>query len=217
MIDYAAARETMVDCQVRPSDVTKYPIIDALLTVPREEFVPASKRDVAYVGEHIELGAGRVLLDPRTFAKMLDAVNIQRDDLVLDVGCGTGYSTAVIACLAEAVVGLEENPELAAEATEYLAATGADNAMVVEGKLIEGAPKHGPYDVVFLEGAAEDIPKSLLDQLKPGGRSIAVRSEGIVGRAKVGHKHGGGVDWRAAFAASAPLLEGFGAAREFTF
>lgn len=217
MIDYAAARETMVDCQVRPSDVTKYPIIDALLSVPREEFVPASKREVAYVGEHIDLGDGRVLLDPRTFAKMLDAVNIQPGHLVLDVGCGTGYSTAVIARMAEAVVGLEQNASLASEATDYLAATGADNAMVVEGPLIDGAPKHGPYDVIFLEGAADIIPTALTDQLKLGGQIIAIRAEGSVGRCKVGHKHDSGIDWRSAFAATAPILDGFEAVQEFTF
>lgn len=217
MTDFVAARETMVDCQVRPSDVTKYPIIDALLTVPREEFVPPARRDVAYVGEHIPLGSGRVILDPRSFAKMLDAVNIQPTELVLDVGCGTGYSTAVIARLAQAVIGLEQDPALAAEATDTLVATGADTAMVIEGPLADGAERHGPFDVIVIEGGAEQIPEKLTDQMKDGGRIICIRAEGAAGRVKIGHKHGKGIDWRAAFAASAPVLPGFEEKEEFSF
>lgn len=116
MIDFAAAREVMVDRQVRPADVTLYPIIDAMLAVPREEFVPEALRPVAYFGDHVPLAAGRVLLDPRVFGKLLDGLNIGPSDLVLDVGCGMGYSSAVIARMAEAVVALEEDPALAADA-----------------------------------------------------------------------------------------------------
>lgn len=217
MTDFAAARTTMVDCQVRPSDVTKYPIIEALLTIPREEFVPASKRAVAYVGEHIPLASGRVLLDARTFAKMLDAVNIQPSELVLDIGCGSGYSTAVIARLAEAVVGLEEDADLASDAGDLMGRVSADNAMIFEGPLAEGAAQHGPYDVIVIEGAAEQIPTALIDQLKTGGRIVAIRQETGSGRCKLGYKHGSGVDWRAEFAASAPILPGFAAAPEFQF
>ncbi len=100
MLDNAANRTMMVDTQVRPSDVTKFPIIDAMLTVRREAFVPQSKRNVAYVGENIDIGVGRVVLEPRTFAKMLDALDIQRSDVVLDIGCGLGYSSAVLAHMA---------------------------------------------------------------------------------------------------------------------
>ena len=116
MIDYAAAREAMVDRQVRTADVTLYPIIDAMLAVPREDFVPLELRPVAYLGEHVPLAPGRVLLDPRVFAKLLDALNVGPRDLVLDVGCGLGYSTAVLARMAEAVVALEADPAMAAEA-----------------------------------------------------------------------------------------------------
>ena len=101
MIDYAKAREAMVDCQIRPSDVTKYPIIAALLDTPREAFVPADKKPIAYIGEDIALSESRVLLDPRVFAKMLDVVNIRHTDLVLDIGTGLGYSAAVMARVAD--------------------------------------------------------------------------------------------------------------------
>lgn len=217
MTDFSAARTTMVDCQVRPSDVTKYPIIDALLTVPREEFVPSAKRSVAYMGEHISLGRSRVLLDARTFAKMLDTVNIQPDEMVLDLGCGFGYSSAVIAKMAEAVVAVEPDEAMAKEASELLATHGADNAMVVTAELADGAPKHGPYCVIMLQGAAESIPSAVTDQLKVGGRIIAIRQTDGMGQCKIGLKRDTGIDWRAAFAASAPTLPGFEKAAEFTF
>jgi len=217
MTDFTAARTTMVDCQVRPSDVTKYPIIDALLTVPREEFVPPAKRSVAYMGEHIALGRSRVLLDARTFAKMLDAVNIQPNELVLDLGCGFGYSSAVMARIAEAVVGVEADEAQANEASELLAAHGADNAMVVHADLAEGAPKHGPYCVIVLQGAAQTIPDAILDQLKVGGRIVAIRQSEGMGHCKIGYKRDTGIDWRNAFSAAAPTLPGFEKEAEFTF
>jgi protein-L-isoaspartate(D-aspartate) O-methyltransferase len=217
MTDFSAARTKMVDCQVRPSDVTKYPIIEAFLSVPREEFVPSTKRSVAYVGEHIELARHRVLLDARTFAKMLDAVNIQPDELVLDLGCGFGYSTAIIAKMAEAVVGVEPEETMAQEASELLASNNIDNAMVVHGELITGAAKHGPYCVIVIEGAAEQIPAAITDQLKIGGRIVAIRQTGSLGQCKLGYKREHGIDWRNVFSADAPILPGFEKAAAFTF
>lgn len=215
MPDFAARRTMMVDTQVRPNDVTKYPIIEAMLAVPREAFVPAGLREAAYVGGNIALAPGRVMLEPRTFAKMLDALDIQPSDLVLDVGCGFGYSAAVIARLAEAVVALEEVPSLAAEAQARLSAEGADTAVVIEGPLAAGAAKHGPYDAVIVEGAAETLPQALVDQVKEGGRIACIFLEGALGTCRIGHKLDGGVAWRFAFHATAPLLPGFEARREF--
>ncbi len=217
MIDFATARTTMVDCQVRPSDVTKYPIIEALLAIPREEFVPEQRKAVAYSGAHLDLGAGRVLLDARTFAKMLEAANIQPDEMVLDLGCGLGYSSAIIAHMAEAVICVEENEELAAEATNILAANSVDNAVVITAPLTEGAPKHGPYDVIITEGAVEDIPDALLSQIKEGGRIVTIVVQGNRGDCMVGFKHGDQIDWRRSFAATAPVLAGFEKKPEFKF
>jgi protein-L-isoaspartate(D-aspartate) O-methyltransferase len=217
MNDYKAARIAMVDCQVRPSDVTKYPIIEALLHVPREEYVPTGKRGVAYAGEHLVLSESRVLLDARTFAKMLDAVNIQPDELVLDLGCGLGYSTAVIAHLAEAVVAVEEDAALAAEASTILTDQAADNAFVVEAPLSLGAPKHGPYDVIVLQGAVQQMPATILDQLKDGGRIVALFHEEPLGQCRIGYKLGSHVDWRVEFEATAPVLPGFEKTAEFSF
>lgn len=214
MQDFAARRTMMVDTQVRPNDVTKFPIIDAMLNVPREEFVPAARREAAYVGENVEIAPGRVLLEPRNFAKMLDALDIQPSDLVLDIGCGLGYSAAVIARLAEAVVALED-ADLAPQAEATLAQAGADNAAVVAGDLAAGSAKHGPYDVIIIEGAVEAVPQAILDQLKEGGRIAALFIEGALGTVRIGHKIDGDVTWRYAFNASAPLLPGFKASKSF--
>ena len=217
MIDFAAAREAMVDSQVRPSDVTRYPIIEAMRRVPREDFVPQAMRPVAYLGEHVPLGGGRVILDPRVFAKMLDALDIGNADLVLDIGCGLGYSTAVIARMAEAVIALEDEEERAREAEANLSAYGSDNALVHAGPLADGVPGHGPYDAIMVEGAIETLPQALCDQLKPGGRIAAIFARGAYGQARIGQRAEGGVGWRRIFDAAAPLLPGFAAAKAFEF
>lgn len=217
MTDFAAAREAMVDSQVRPSDVTRFPIIEAMRRVPREDFVPAAMRPIAYLGEHIPLGPGRVILDPRVFAKMLDALDLGPADLVLDVGCGLGYSTAVIARIAEAVVAVEEDPDHARDAEAALVSHGVDNAVVQTGALAAGAPEHGPYDAIMLQGAIETLPQALCDQLKPGGRIVAIFVSGALGRVRLGHRAGDGIGWRRVFDAAAPVLPGFAATKAFEF
>ena len=209
MLDNAANRTMMVDTQVRPSDVTKFPIIDAMLTVCREAFVPESKRNVAYAGENIDLGGGRVVLDPRTFAKMLDALDIQRGDVVLDIACGLGYSSAVLAHMADAVVAVEEDEDLARDAEAALAEQGIDNAVVIVGPLAMGSAKHGPYDVICLEGAVTHIPDEIVAQLKEGGRILAIFAQDSLGEARLGRKIVGKLSWSLAFNAGAPVLPGF--------
>jgi protein-L-isoaspartate(D-aspartate) O-methyltransferase len=216
MSEFATRRVMMVDTQVRPSDVTKFPIIDAMLSVPRETFVPDDKREAAYVGENLPLAPGRVVLEARTLAKLLDALDIQPGELVLDVGCGLGYSAAVIARLAETVVTVEEDEALAADAQRLLSEEGVDNAVVMTGALTEGAAKCAPYDVITIEGGVEVVPEALLAQLKPGGRIGAVFMDGAVGTARIGYKSDKGVTWRPVFNAAAPVLPGFQKARGFT-
>ncbi len=217
MTDFAARRTIMVDTQVRPSDVTKYPIIDAMLTVPRERYVPENLREAAYIGENLDLGGGRVMLEPRTLSKMLDALDIQPDELVLDIGSAQGYSAAVIACLAEAVVAVEDDEARASDAEETLAAEGVDNVAVVNAPLVEGAPQHGPYDVMIVQGAVETFPQSLMAQLKDGGRVTCLFMEGALGVVRLGYRSGDEMDWRRLFNASAPVLEGFARPPAFTF
>lgn len=217
MSDFAARRTMMVDTQVRPSDVTKFPIIDAMLKVAREDFVPATKREAAYLGENLDLGQGRVLLDPRTLAKMLDALAIENNELVLDVGCAMGYSAAVIAHMSEAVVAVEADESMATEAQEALSAAGADNAAVHVGPLAEGAPQHGPYDVILVQGGVADVPETLTAQLKDGGRIACLFMVGALGEVRIGHKHGGKISWRMSFNAAAPVLDGFQKENAFQF
>ncbi len=215
MTEFARRRTIMVDTQVRPSDVTKFPIIDAMLSVPREMFVPDTLKEAAYAGENIEIAPGRTLLDPRTFAKILEAAEIQPDDLVLDIACGLGYSSAIAAHLAEAVVAVEDTEDHAQAAQSALAEADVDNVAVVQGPLSEGASKHGPYDVILIQGGVESVPDALLDQLKDGGRLVAIFEDGRLGTVRVALKADDTVTWRYAFNANAPILADFRKSVEF--
>lgn len=209
MQDFATLRTVMVDTQVRPQDVTKFNIIEAMLTVAREAYLPESLRNVAYVGENVLLPGGRTVLEPRTQGKMLDALNVGQDELVLDLGCGLGYSAAVLAHLAEAVVAVEEIEGMAEDAQSTLGEQGVDNVAVIEGALVAGSAKHGPFDVICVEGGVEVIPAALTDQLKDGGRIAAIFMDGALGECRIGHKLDGKMNWRMAFNATAPVLPGF--------
>ncbi|MGI3170653.1 protein-L-isoaspartate O-methyltransferase family protein [Pseudooceanicola sp. C21-150M6] len=215
MTDFATRRTMMVDAQIRPADVTKFPIIDAMLSVPRENFVPHDLREAAYLGENVDIGEGRVLLEPRTLAKALDALEPEPEELALVVAAGTGYSAAVMARMVEAVIALEGDEALCKEAQNALTEIGADNAVVETGAPEAGAPDHGPYDIIFIDGAVEQVPEALTDQLKEGGRIAALIVEGKLGTVKIGHKSGGKTHWRFAFNAFAPVLPGFEKAKTF--
>lgn len=215
MTNFAQLRTMMVDTQVRPSDVTKFPIIEAMLNVPREDFVPENQRAAAYVGEHVALNASRVVLDARVFAKMLDVLDLQSDELVLDIGCGLGYSSAVIARMAQAVVAVEEDAELAKAAEVALAKADVDNVVVETAELSSGAAQHGPYDAVILQGAVATVGDELLAQVKEGGKICAIFIDGTLGTVRIGYKVKGEISWRMAFNATAPVLPGFEAERAF--
>ncbi|NDV01492.1 protein-L-isoaspartate O-methyltransferase family protein [Pseudoroseicyclus tamaricis] len=215
MPEFARRRTMMVDTQVRPSDVTKYPIIAAMLHVPRERYVPGRLREAAYTGENLSVAPGRMLLAPRTFAKLLDALEIDSQDVILDVGCLQGYSTAVLAHMAEFVVALEEEQALADEAEAILSEQEVDNAAVLTGPLAEGAAKSGPYDAILIEGAVDQVPAALTDQLKELGRIAAVFVQGANCTARCGTKIDGVVHWRDLFHAGAPVLPGFHAEQSF--
>ena len=215
MTDFLTRRTTMVDTQIRPADVTKFPIIDAMLQVRREVFVPDTLRETAYADAILDLGHGRMILEPRTFAKMLDAVDIQGNELVLDLGCGLGYSSAVIGKFAVAIVSIEENEIMAAEAEANLAAEGCLNVAVVQGILTQGAAQHAPFDVIVVQGAVEHIPEPLIAQLAEGGRIVAVFSQKGQGVVRVGYKTDGQMSWRFACNAFAPVLNGFVTERSF--
>jgi len=217
MTDFAAVREAMVDGQIRPSDVTLYPVIEAMLTVPREDYVPEALREVAYIGDHLPLADRRVVLDARVMAKMLETLAIQPNELVLDIGAGLGLSAALIAHLSEAVIALESDESMAKDAEALLASHDVDNAIIETGTLSEGAPKHGPYDVIVVEGGVGEVPQALIDQLKTGGRMAVIMMDGALGRCMLGRKTDSGMDWRWSFDAAAPVLPGFEKRATFAF
>ena len=217
MADYAQARRVMVDRQVRTADVTDLRIISALLDVPREMFVPAARRAIAYLDLDVPVNeSGRALLKPMVFAKLLQAAGIGETDRVLDVGCATGYSAGVLAKLAGDVVALED-AALARGAGETLAQIGAKNLSVVSGALAAGWAERAPYDVIVLEGAAEVVPDSLLSQLKDGGRLVAVVGFGPMGKATLYRRAGGHATAQPVFDAAAPPLPGFIKPAAFVF
>jgi len=215
MTDFSQRRVMMVDTQIRPSDVTKFPIIEAMLAIPREAYVPQALVEAAYVGGNLDVAEGRTLLEARSFSKLLDALDVQPSDVILDLGCGLGYSAAVLARIGKAVIAVETEA-LAAQAQSRLSAQGVDNVAVLAGALTEGAAKQAPYDVIVIEGAVETVPQALLDQLAEGGRIGAIFMDGTLGVARVGHKGVHGVTWRDVFNASAPVIAGFQKAREFS-
>lgn len=217
-MDFEAARKHMVDSQVRTNDVTDLRILNALETVPRERFLPAELRALAYVDRELRYADTRSLPTARDFAKLLAALEIGPGDLVLDVACGAGYSTAVLAKLGEMVVAIEKDEALAQRAQEALNENGAVNAAVVTGEPSEGAARQGPFDVIVLFHAIEIEPAALLKQLKDGGRLGAFfRRSGVTK----------GVLWRrsgAAFAmvevfdaSSRTVLDGFTRPKSFVF
>lgn len=220
MIDFAEMRRAMVDAQVRANDVTDLRIVASMLETPRERFVPPSLSSFAYIDDDLMVKEGtppRYLMEPMVLAKLLQAAEIGADDLVLDVGAATGYSTAVLARLAGQVVALEQDAELAAQGGALLTELGLLNAAFVQGPLAAGWPAEAPYDVILLNGAVEVTPEALLGQLKPGGRLLAVVGRGRAGRATVFTNTSGGIGSRIVFDAAVPVLPGFEARPSFIF
>jgi protein-L-isoaspartate(D-aspartate) O-methyltransferase len=223
MIDFVRLRQSMVDSQIRPNDVTDPRIIAAMLELPRERFVPAARADLAYLDDDIALREAqpgrpaRYLMEPMILARLIQALDIRPNESVLDVGCATGYSTALLARLAGSVTGLEEDAELAQIARSRLGELGAGNARIVEGRLTAGAPNGATFDAILLNGSVEAIPDILAGQLREDGRLIAVLRAGPPGRATLHVRSGGNLSRRPLFDAAVPLLPGFNVPRGFVF
>jgi protein-L-isoaspartate(D-aspartate) O-methyltransferase len=221
VMDFRQQRLNMVESQVRPSDVTDQRIIRAMMEVSRERFVPARLVSIAYIDDPVPVTADsrtpRCLLPPRTLAKMLQLLAIGPQSVVLDVGCATGYSTAVLARIAGRVVAVEAEPELARAAASTLQELGVGNAAVAEGPHAAGAPAQGRFDAILLNGAVPAVPPGLLDQLADRGRLAAVLRQGPVCRAHVWRRSGKAIDRQPAFDAAAAALPGFEAPAEFVF
>ena len=218
MADYAVARLNMIEGQIRPNKVTDGRVLAAMAEVPRERFVPKKLQGAAYVDEDLAVAPRRYLMEPAVFARLLQAAAITPTDLVLDIGCATGYSTAVLARLAATVVAVESDRGLAKTAVALLAELDADNAVVVEGELKAGYAKQAPYDAIVLGGAVEQVPPAITDQLAEGGRLVAVVADGSsVGAGVLMLRARGAFLRRVLFDAAVPPLPGFMAERGFVF
>jgi protein-L-isoaspartate(D-aspartate) O-methyltransferase len=226
MSDDARLRLTMVETQLRPNAVTDTRLLAAMGALPRERFVPDRFRALAYIDEGIEVfpaidaAPARYLLAPMVLARLIQLAAVEPGDTVLDVGCATGYSTAVLARLGRQVIGLEPEPELAQAARANLRDLGLAGADIVEGSLAEGCPKKGPYDVIVLNGGVPGPPEALLAQLKEGGRLAAILSRGgpgTQGRAYSFVKAGGEASGVPHFDAGARPLPGFSPEPSFSF
>jgi protein-L-isoaspartate(D-aspartate) O-methyltransferase len=221
MSDFSTARQKMVDGQVRPSDVTDLRIIDAMLAVPREDFIPASQRALAYLDIDLDISAPgaakRFLIKPVVLARMLQAADIKPTDNVLVVGCATGYSAAVVAQLAARVTATEGDPALVAKARDCLTKLGSANVHCAPAMAADGYAANGPYDVIVLVGATEIVPTGLYQQLVPGGRLLGVFAMSLPQRAMmVTHSHDD-FGSRALFDAAVPVLPGLERLPAFVF
>ena len=227
MTDFELQRLTMVESQLRPHEVTDPRLLSAMRALPRERFVPRKLRTLAYMDEGIEVSpaiegaSARFLLAPMVLARLVQLASVEPRDAVLDVGCATGYSTAVLARLGRAVIGLEPEPELAEAARSTLRDLGIANAGIVEGALARGHPEAGPYDVILLNGSVSEPPEALILQLREGGRLAAVLSSGAgtgtQGKAYLFVKAGGEPSGVPHFDAGARPLPGFLPEPCFTF
>lgn len=218
MTDFAAIRHNMVESQIRTNKVTDARVLAALEAVPRELFVPKRLQGVAYVDEDLAIAPGRYLMEPMVLARLLQAAEIESDDVVLDIGCATGYAAAVLARLAATVVAVESDPTLAEDATARLAELDVDNVAVVEGPLEQGYATQGPYDAIVLEGGVDAVPETITGQLAEGGRLVAVVTGGSrVGKATLMLRVHGALSRRVLFDAATPLLPGFRIEPGFVF
>lgn len=217
MFDYAVSRSHMVESQIRTSDVTDMAVLKAFRAVSREKFIPKSQLALAYGDAHIQIDDDRWLMRPRDFAKLVQAADIQPDDVVLDIACGRGYSTAILSKIAETVVGLEDTDERVDAATKALENSDITNVAIVKGDLKIGASEHGPFNTIFVNGAVSDVPKSWTDQLANHGRLVCVIQTGVLGHGVVYTRSGDAVGRRIIFDATIPTLPGFEAKPEFVF
>ena len=218
MLDFATARSNMIESQLRTNKVTDSAVLKAFETLPRERFLPEARAGVAYVDEDLEVASGRYLMEPMVLARLLQAAQVEPNDVVLDVGCTSGYSSALLARLAGTVVALESDATLRDRANQTLQDLGIDNAVVVAGELTEGYQKQAPYNVILRGGAVAEVPEVILSQVAEGGRLVTViAAQAHLGQAVLIRKSAGLPSRRVLFDASVRQLPGFAATPRFVF
>ncbi len=217
--DFETPRRNMVESQIRTNKVTDPALVETFSTVPRELFVPDRLSSLAYADEDIEIAPRRYLMEPLVLARLLQTAGVTEDDMVLDIGCGTGYSTAVLSNLANTVVAVESDPKLASHAGSLLSQLDMDNAVVMTGPLEQGYPPQAPYDVIVMGGGVATIPEAILEQLAEGGRLVAVLQEGeqLLGKGTLMIGRNGNYSRREIFDAAVPPLPGFSGDQSFQF
>lgn len=220
MKSFKKMRENMVDGQIHTNGVVDEAILNSFLTVPRELFVPEKLQHVSYADENVDIGQGRYLIEPMVHAKMLQQVGVRSDDVVLDIGCGYGYSSAILSSLVTTVIAVEHNKRHCEKAKRVWEKLDLCNIVLVEDALQGGAPEHAPYSLIVINGAVPEVPEAFLDQLDLNGRLVAVVQDAgsVQGQAKLYMKDDQGyVSSIALFDAGIPVLEEFKKEPEFVF
>jgi protein-L-isoaspartate(D-aspartate) O-methyltransferase len=211
------ARRNMVLCQVTPNKVTDERLISAMLETPRELFVPTALKGVAYIDEDLPISSGRFIMEPTALARLIQLADVSNDDTVLDIGCGSGYSSFILANMADNVTSLEQEEELRALLSQAISATGVKNIRIVQGQHADGHADNGLYNVIFIGGLVDFLPSELANQLKEGGRIITVAKEDGVSRALVLQKTKNGLIKNFDFEVNVKKIPGFGKKTEFAF
>ncbi len=221
MLDFAQVRRTMVDSQLRTFDVNDLALLAAMESIPRERFVPPGRESLAYIDQDVPVaesaGERRFMLAPMVLGRLIQALDIGPGSKILDVACGFGYSAAVMARLGAAVIALEADETMVEAARARLAGLGVEGVAVVSGPLDEGYPKGAPYDAILINGAIEQKPRRLLEQLADGGRLACIEGRGRAARATLHVRSGDAFGARALFDAAAPVLAAFREEPGFVF
>ena len=217
---FLTARKNMINSQLLPNKVTDSRVLDAFEKVPRENFVPKSLKAVAYIDEDLLIGKKQYLREPVILSRLIQAAEVKEDDIVLDIGCGTGYSCAIFSHLVATVIGIEEDATIAKYAEDILKKMNLCNIAVINGNIRDGYKEQAPFDVIFINGAVPHIPSHITDQLAEGGRLITVISDNKNsnnGTAILLKKHKSNIETTNLFDAATPILHGFEEKEVFTF
>ncbi len=216
---FTERRQTMIESQLRTNKVIDVALLHAFETVPKEEFIAPELRGLAYVDEDLMIGHGRFILEPMVFAKLIQALDLNSDDSILDIAAGCGYSTSILACLGQSVVGIEANQELAGTAQKNMQHHSIDNAVILHGEHTEGFEAEGPYDAIVIEGALAQVPEKILHQLSTKGKLVTILRQHRAGpgKAVMFRRAGDGFKHQILFDAQTPVLEEFNQSNAFIF